>query len=288
MVGVAEFYEIATPASILTSPYRTLAKRFVVAAVTLCMLALLSGIVLRGSSLIDSQRRMLERRVAELSMLLGQNEALRLRVQRASSRAVALNERYLRRISADLHDGPAQLLALASLRLGDDRAAGDSELAAIRATLDNAMQEIRDICRGLTLPKIEAMPFAEIVQTAARAHENVTGTRVEMNLPEAVPPLGSAQKICIFRFVQEGLSNAFRHAGGKEQRISAAIDHAALRVAVADSGNGFAENGVRDDGLGLAGLRERVESLGGEFTVESSSSGTRLVMKLRLDEENGR
>ena len=243
----------------------------VVAAVTLCMLALLSGIVLRGSSLIDSQRRMLERRVAELSMLLGQNEALRLRVQRASSRAVALNERYLRRISADLHDGPAQLLALASLRLGDDRAAGDGELAAIRATLDNAMQEIRDICRGLTLPKIEAMPFAEIVQTAARAHENVTGTRVEMNLPGS----GAAARQCA-----EDLHLPFC-PGGVEQCLSACrgqgTAHLRCHRSRGTSGrgrrlrNGFAENGVRDDGLGLAGLRERVESLGGEFTVESSS-----------------
>ena len=82
------------------------------------MMGLLAGIVLRGSRVIAQQRGALEQRIGELSQLLAQNVELRQRVQGAAARATALNERYLRRISAELHDGPAQLLALASLRLG--------------------------------------------------------------------------------------------------------------------------------------------------------------------------
>ena len=69
--------------------------------------------------MIASQSAALSTRVQELSELLAQNKSLRGRIQRASERVVALNEGYLRRIGADLHDGPAQLVALAAMKLDD-------------------------------------------------------------------------------------------------------------------------------------------------------------------------
>ncbi|RVD47944.1 sensor histidine kinase, partial [Mesorhizobium sp. M2D.F.Ca.ET.140.01.1.1] len=78
-----------------------------------------------------------------------QNSSLRQRVQRASRRATAINERYLRRIGADLHDGPAQLVALAALRMdspalvdpGTSSTLREAEIAGIHKTLGEAMRE---------------------------------------------------------------------------------------------------------------------------------------------------
>jgi signal transduction histidine kinase len=291
VVAVAEFYEVANELEANLRDAR-LGSWLVVGLVTAGMMALLSGIVLGGSRIIATQRRSLEERVTELSHLLAQNRDLRLRVQRASGRAVALNERYLKRISADLHDGPAQLLALASLKLGGAQALSDAslspaELGAIREHLDEAMREIRAICRGLTLPQIERLDFGELVEAAAAAHRQRTGTEVAVNVPDEAPPLGVSEKICVYRFVQEGLSNAFRHAGGAGQSVEASLSGRTLVLAVADRGPGF---GVEDggEGLGLAGLRERVESLGGTFAAESSRSGSRLTMTLQLAEQETR
>jgi signal transduction histidine kinase len=282
VVAVAEFYEAADALRRDLADVR-LRSWLVVGLAALGMIACLFGIVLKGSQLIASQRKALEGQVAELSNLLGQNEALRLRVQRASSRSAALNERFLKRISADLHDGPAQLLALASLRLGASTAAAADESPAIRKLLDDAMADIRSICRGLTLPHIESMPLSELLRTVTAAHEQRTGTVVELELAATEPELNASEKICVFRFVQEGLNNAYRHAGGIGQRVSAAMSDCSLTVTVSDRGGGFIGNA--DPGsLGLAGLRERVESLGGEFDIESPSGGTRLSMRLRLEE----
>jgi signal transduction histidine kinase len=284
VAAVAEFYEMAEDLERDLLAART-RSWLVVAVVTLGMMGLLSGIVLRGSNVITMQRGALERRIADLSRLLSQNEELRLRVQQASSRAVALNERYLRRISADLHDGPAQLLALASLRLGDSRlASGAGELDAIRTHLDEAMREIRDICRGLVLPHIEAMDLPQLVSAAVAAHEQRTGTGVALRLPAETLSLTPSEKICVYRFVQEGLNNAFRHAGGLGQSVAAGVSDGALTVTVADRGGGFDVGQSDREGLGLAGLRERVESLGGRLTIESSPTGTRLGMTLKLDD----
>jgi signal transduction histidine kinase len=294
VVAVAEFYEVAGELK-ENIRFARLWSWLVVALVTLGMMGFLSGVVLRGSRMIAAQRQLLEERVRELSQLASQNNDLRLRVQRASSRAVALNERYLRRISADLHDGPAQLLGLASLKLGSPRvlaansAESGQELASIRDHLNEAMREIREICRGLTLPQIERLDLPSLLQAAVAAHERRTGSVVALTISDDAPPMSISEKICVFRFVQEGLNNAFRHAGGKGQTVAASLSGRTLTVSVTDSGPGIRagdEGAVH--GLGLAGLRERVESLGGEFVVASSPAGTRLAMSLKLADQESR
>ncbi|PZV34827.1 sensor histidine kinase [Mesorhizobium kowhaii] len=290
VVAVTEFYEIAddfqaTLASALLSSW------LIVAGATLAAFLLLSGIVLRGSRTIDDQRGALRRQVSELQGLVAQNNALRVRVQRASRRATALNERYLRRIGADLHDGPAQLVALAALRMDSPVFSGDghssesrsTEVAMIRKTLEDAMREIRGICTGLVLPQIETAATTDILRLAVNEHELRTGTSVTLTLAGHLPEPGASEKISIYRFVQEGLNNAYRHGRGKDQAVSAGMKGGRLFVEVSDGGPGF--DPARVEGLGLAGLRERVESIGGQFETLTGPHGTRLVIRLSVEEQ---
>jgi signal transduction histidine kinase len=85
-------------------------------------------------------------------------------------------------------------------------------------------------------------------------------------------------QICIYRFVQEGLNNTYRHGAAIGQTVHVVSDGRELTVEVADKGPGFSHsNSFGGGGLGLAGLRARVESLGGKFSLETQSgSGTRL------------
>ncbi|KAB0680045.1 sensor histidine kinase [Aureimonas leprariae] len=282
IVAVAEFYEHAGDLENGLFAAR-LRSWFVVAAVTLAMMGALFGIVMRGSATIARQRSDLEGRVADLQRLLAENRRLGRRVREASSRVAALNERTLRRLSADLHDGPAQLLALASLRLGSPGLAqsGDpakvEEIRSIRGFLDEAMSDIRGICHGLALPTIESLDLAGLVETAALAHERRTGTHVRLDLPAQPVALSPAEKIGVYRFVQEGLTNAFRHAGGAGQAVTVRLDAERLTVRVDDRGGGI---GAAEPGLGLSGLRDRIESLGGTLDVETGPEGTGLVMTI--------
>jgi signal transduction histidine kinase len=126
---------------------------------------LLAGIVGSGSTTIARQQAELREKVAQLTELLAQNEKLSSRVRAASARTAAFNERFLRRISAELHDCPAQDLAFALLRLdsigarsGGSGAADEAarptaeEIGKIEGSLAHALRELRAVTAGLRLP----------------------------------------------------------------------------------------------------------------------------------------
>ncbi len=113
-------------------------------------------------------------------------------------------------------------------------------------------------------------------------HESRTGTTVRSNISQLPQDVRSSIKVCLYRFVQEALNNALRHAGGRRQRLQTIYDGSSLEVVVEDSGQGFSvsHDQMFAQGLGLSGLRERVVSLGGEFDIVSSpGEGTRLTAR---------
>mgnify|MGYP001232337801 CR=1 FL=1 len=290
VVAVSEFYEVAEGFQESLWEARLLSWAAVAAVVAVFFLSL-SAIVVRGSRTIDDQKAALTERVAELSNLLEQNRELHRRAQRASQRATALNESYLRRLGADLHDGPAQLVAYAALRIDSKTlvtpdtpaAVREVELSAIKARLHEAMEEIRAICRGLILPDIENGDLHEVITRAVNAHVQRTGSPVALQLSDVGCELSPSAKITIYRFVQEALNNGFRHGGGVGQKVRQTLGDNEITVEVEDEGPGFDVEKVKPAGLGLAGLRERIESIGGRFSLKSSTSGTTVCMTLRAE-----
>ncbi|MFH5775454.1 sensor histidine kinase [Paracoccus sp. NGMCC 1.201697] len=289
IIAVAEFY---LDGSELKADLRAAQTRAwaAVAGVMALTFAALFGIVRAGSRTIDAQNRELTGRLAELARVSTQNKALRERVQAASRGVSETNERYMRRISAELHDGPAQALALTSLRLDAlmRRASvppDDPEARGLRASLDEAMGDVRDLCRGLTLPTLEGRSVAETLELAISAHERRTATTVQRRFSgdERIDrPAPHPILICAYRFTQEALMNAWRHANDAPVTASCGLSpDGRLEIAVEDGGPGFDPRTLNGHGLGLSGLRERVESIGGEFDIRTApGQGTRLTITL--------
>ena len=270
----------------------------IVGAATLVMYGLMAGFVRSTSDTILRQQNELSSQVIQLKELLTQNKELHERVRRAARRTTAFNERFLRRISAELHDGPAQDLGLALLRLDHllppaegaktlpPAPAGQDDFQVVQTSLHHALHEIRAISAGMGLPELEQVSLAETIARAVRAHERRTGTQVglTMNAMPAQAPL--PVKITAYRIIQEALSNAFRHAGGAGQRVEATYAPRDLQLVISDQGAGFDETHISewDQHLGLIGMRERVESLGGSFRIESTpGKGTKVLSCLPLD-----
>jgi len=123
-----------------------------------------------------------------------------------------------------------------------------------------------------------------------RAHEYITNTKVGCEIGPLPDNLSLTVKTCIYRIVQEGLNNAFLHAGGLNQRVHVFADDEFVYVTVSDSGlNPRAAPRPlerRRTGLGLPGLRRRVDALRGTFEVVSEpGKGTRIAARLPLAPE---
>lgn len=291
VVAVAEFYENA--AEVKKSLTRVLLLTWLT---IICVLAFfflaLSLIVVRGSSTIEKQRLALRGRIRELNRLLRENTELGERLRRASRETAALNEQFLRKVGADIHDGPLQSIAYAamcvdspSIRFGNGRDAGRlNDVDAIKESLEDAIGELRMICKGLVLPEIESLPIDQVLSHVVATYRTRTGADVALSTQSSSILITPAVRICAYRFVQEALNNGWIHADGQGQFVRQSFVDRTLIIVVGDSGPGFDPGCVDQGRLGLFGMKERLESVGGHLEVAPSSHGTLLTMRLPICE----
>lgn len=301
-IAVAEFY---FPLDELSSTLR--AKRIRtwigVIAVALPIYGLLAVAVRRTTQTVRLQERELEARVEALDALLRQNIELHRRVRGAAARGTELNERVRQRVSSELHDGPLQELQFALLQLdllvakhqecsvaGRQCCEFDSRVADTRDAVSLAMGELRRVAKGLVGVDVRDLTVEEVVRGVVQRHEARSSIPVALEtspLPEQAP---GAVKIALYRFLQEGLHNAFRHAGGAGQRVRLWMQDSMICAEVSDDGPGFdvETTAAQTEGLGLSGLKDRIEILGGTLCLSSEpESGTNLAACLPVESDTG-
>ena len=254
----------------------------------------LYGVFLRSLDTIDRQELKLNRQISKLSNLLELNKSMQRSIRSASARAVELNEQFLRRTGADLHDGPAQMIGFSVMRLNmaiekDESNLISPEFHAIKQALEESLEEIRGISSGLVLPQLESMSLEQCMNKVVLLHTSAHPTEVEEvynNLEHEIPlPI----KICAYRMVQEGLNNALRHGKAEKCRLKVGVSNGVLQIILKDDGVGFRKSQLTNDGkhLGLIGLKDRIESLGGKLGVDSKLGvGTTLRLIITLDTVN--
>ena len=300
IIAISEFYQLPDDlaAEIQTSQLRSW---FVVGVATLAMYVLLASLVGRASNTILVQQEALEEKLSEVQELLTKNRELNHKLRLAAGRTTALNERFLRRISADLHDGPGQDLALASMRIEPmaeycancavnmpDLETQLDNIQIINNSVTSALKDLRAISAGLRLPELTRLSPEEVAQRAVRDYQRKTGQPVILKL-EDVPAVASVPiKITFYRVLKESLMNGFHHAGGADQSVRVRQENGSLVAEVSDTGRGFDIQTAGQDGqLGLVGMRERVELLSGTFAVDTApGQGTRVCVTIPL--ESGR
>lgn len=292
VIAVVEFYQVADQVQAALRRART-ENSLVVALVTLAILSALFLLVRKGSRTIETQQQALHDRITQLSGLLEQNEGLRRRIDELYVRSAEANEAFLRRVGLELHDGPAQLIAFALLRIDSLRpksGKANAELddyERISTALVDALGDIRNISAGLILPELEAASPAEVLRLAARNHERRTGTRVRCEVDSMPVKLSPLLKSCLYRFTQAALNNAYQHAGGEGQAVQGSHRNGVVEIAVSDAGPGFVpEKTGKSTRLGLIGMRDRVASLGGTFDLSTQpGAGTRLTARFEVTDE---
>lgn len=271
IIAVTELYQLPDEIDAQVTSAR-IASVVAVAVAALLSYLLLAGIVKRGSDTIERQQRALQDRVSELSALLDQNARLHGRLRDAADRTTTLNEASLRRVGSDIHDGPAQTLALALLRL--DELEGTS---VVSDALEGALGDLRLIAAGLRSPAFDDLPLAEVVRRAVREHERRTGQDVRLTIGDVPASAAVVTKIGLYRVLQEALSNAARHARGAAVNVDLSAHPGGVVLEIGDRGPGFDPSTVRPGALGVAGMRERAELLDGSLEIQPRPGGGTVV-----------
>jgi signal transduction histidine kinase len=287
VIAVGEIYTDGRElAADLTSIRLTSAA--IVGAVTAPMMLILFLMVRSASNLVNEYQSTLIQNVIEAKRLALQNDRLRRVANDARLQAADSNEELLARIGQDLHDGPIQLVSLLMLKVTDPTTTRQSWTLdpTIEPLTRRILTELRNISIGLVLPELEGFTPSEIIGLAVHNHEEATGTQVTSQIGDLPENLTRPVTLCLYRIAQEGLNNAFHHGKAIGQRVEVWTEGKSI-VMVSDKGPGVVdscrESAPTRTGLGIAGLRNRVEALQGSFELTSQRGvGTRIQARLPI------
>lgn len=216
-------------------------------------------------------------------LLEGLAEAVALTLDNASQfrrlRLLSATEERTR-IARDLHDRLGQWLTFITIELeriqGAASGSTNAELAELRGTVQQAVDEFRETLRQLRTAVDERKPLATVGAEVALAFERRTGIKTFWE-PSGEPPLAPIVENEVLRILQEGLTNVEKHAGASNVRARWSVDEQGGQLLLVDDGKGFDPARRREGSYGLLGMEERASIISAELTLESAPGrGTRL------------
>jgi len=226
-----------------------------------------------------------------LNAMLDALSTYRGRLRALSSPIITAQEEERKRISRELHDETAQALTSLLVRLRLLQRARDLEevkvgAAELRELTARTLEEVRKLAVELRPTTLDHLGLVAALEWYSREYAQRLDASVDFRtegLAERLPP---EVELVIYRVVQEALTNIARHAGASRVEIGLLFRDDAVQVEVRDNGIGFdarAATSSRERGLGLFGMRERVELIGGGFSIESRpGQGTCIEVRVPL------
>jgi two-component system NarL family sensor kinase len=215
----------------------------------------------------------------------------RLRARRLTRRTIQAEDEVRRRVAEAIHDGPVQeLIGLGMILSSAGKAAreGRREEAAelideARAVAERNLRVLRDEIVDFGPHAFQELAFETAVENCLPTWKRRYGLDVSLDIERVSLPAETAG--ALFRIAQEAVANAGRHADADMITISLRAVNSAVELRVADDGHGFDHGALaapKPGHLGLASMRERAELLDGQLDIETSSSGTRVLVRAPL------
>jgi signal transduction histidine kinase len=212
-------------------------------------------------------------------------------LRRLSQQLVQAQEEERKTISRELHDEIGQMLTGLKMELGNLEELRDSpgnefreHLAETKAITEQTMRSVRDMAMGLRPSMLDDLGLEPALRWQAREFSRHSGVPVSIDAGGNLEHLSEAVRTCIYRVVQESLTNCGRHAQANNIQITVSGKEDRINLTIKDDGKGFDPNRVSDSGLGLMGMEERIKKLGGTFSILSQTQkglkGT--VLKVEL------
>ena len=201
---------------------------------------------------------------------------------------VSTQEEERRKLSRELHDHVGQMLTALRMALGRaERVPSTLPRAAAltdaREIAEELLQTVRDLSLGLRPSMLDDFGLGPALEWLVRDFQRRAGIDVRLTVAGPVSGLADAARTCIYRVVQEALTNCARHAAAARIDIDVRYIDRDVVVTVRDDGRGMPADSRRGRGLGLTGIEERARELGGDLQVTSAPGrGTALTVRVPL------
>lgn len=209
------------------------------------------------------------------------------RMRQLSQQLVAAQEEERRKLSRELHDHVGQMLTALRMELGrierlrmPNNTPVSEAVAESRDLVDGMVRTVRDLALGLRPSMLDDLGLQSALEWHVRDFTRRFGLAVDLNIDGSLDRLPDQYRTCVYRVVQEALTNCARHSGAGRVTVALRDRQGELTITIADDGVGM-QPAPRNAGLGLRGIEERVRELDGAMTIGSApSGGTQLTISL--------
>jgi signal transduction histidine kinase len=251
-----------------------------------------------GLSLEIAQRKVAEAALKKSEQhyteLLRRSDLLQEQLRRLSRQIITAQEDERRKISRELHDVIAQTLTGISIRLATLKKAATTDsqqlernIARTQRLVEKSVEIVHQFARELRPAVLDDLGLIPALHSFVKAYSQRTKLRVYLKVVTGIERLSINHRTVLYRVIQESLTNVARHAHATEVTVSIQWLAAGLFLKVTDNGKSFRVDDVLHSRgrqrLGLLGMRERVEMIGGQFEIVSApGQGTSVQVQLRL------
>ncbi|HUI28382.1 MAG TPA: sensor histidine kinase [Candidatus Kryptonia bacterium] len=265
---------------------------------TLGFEGLIFGIIIGGGLRFF---RILQDREMRLATTAEQNSSLyqeslqyQGHLRRLSQKMMQVSERMMRRIARELHDDLGQALTAVRLDLGlvARELPPDSSLrprvAEAREQIGTVLQSVRSLAQLLRPAVLDDLGLVPAMQSFIARFSERTGIAVAVDASPVETRLPRTVEVALYRVLQEALTNVARHAEAHHVSVNLLVDAETAQLEIRDDGRGFdakmfLQGPTRDNAMGVIGMRERVATYGGRFTIDSRrGEGTCVALAIPL------
>ncbi|TGB02378.1 sensor histidine kinase [Halobacillus salinus] len=212
--------------------------------------------------------------------------------QQFGLKIIEAQEEERRRLSREIHDGPAQMLANVMLRSdlvdrtyrerGIDQAM--AEMKSLKKMVRSALYEVRRIIYDLRPMALDDLGLIPTLKKYIATMEDYNNVRITFQPFGKERRFETKYEVALFRLLQEAVQNALKHAEATEIKVKVEMTHNATTIIVKDDGKGFDPSEKKEQSFGLVGMRERVDMLDGEMKIDSSpGKGTMVTILIPIN-----